>query len=225
MLRGCLPFVLVLALLLPGTRVTQAAQAEVSGAARVIDGDTLDLGGTRIRLFGIDSVERDQTCRHPTRGDWPCGHEVTREVAGWLDGKTLRCLREDTDRYGRIVATCHLGETDIGAALVSAGLAFAYKTYSERYVPQERRALTEGRGLWTSVVLRPEAFRRQKAPAPQPARAGCAIKGNISSKGEKIYHLPGQAWYDRTRISPQKGERWFCSEGEARRAGWRRAKR
>lgn len=52
----------------------------------------------------------------------------------------------------------------------------------------------------------------------------CRIKGNISSKGERIYHTPGGRWYDKTKISPLKGERWFCSEAEAQKAGWRRSK-
>ncbi|ESZ58262.1 hypothetical protein NKH34_29445 [Mesorhizobium sp. M1148] len=56
--------------------------------------------------------------------------------------------------------------------------------------------------------------------------AGCTIKGNISiNTGEHIYHVPGQQHYSETKISPQYGERWFCSEAEARAAGWRRAKR
>lgn len=52
----------------------------------------------------------------------------------------------------------------------------------------------------------------------------CDIKGNIISKGERIYHLPGQRYYDETRISGRKGERYFCSKAEARAAGWRRSK-
>jgi hypothetical protein len=58
----------------------------------------------------------------------------------------------------------------------------------------------------------------------QSGADGCVIKGNISSNG-RIYHVPGQEHYDRTRISPSKGERWFCSESDARAAGWRRARR
>ncbi len=54
--------------------------------------------------------------------------------------------------------------------------------------------------------------------------AGCNIKGNISSSGEHIYHMPSQEYYDVTRIDFSKGERWFCSEGEARGAGWRKSK-
>lgn len=56
--------------------------------------------------------------------------------------------------------------------------------------------------------------------------AGCRIKGNISiDTGERIYHVPGQEHYWETKISPEYGERWFCSEAEARAAGWRRARR
>lgn len=52
----------------------------------------------------------------------------------------------------------------------------------------------------------------------------CTIKGNINDKGEKIYHMPGQKYYDKTIITPSKGERWFCTEQEAISAGWRKAK-
>jgi hypothetical protein len=54
-------------------------------------------------------------------------------------------------------------------------------------------------------------------------RSQCDIKGNLSTTGERIYHMPGQRYYDATRISPSRGERWFCSEADARRAGWRRS--
>lgn len=55
--------------------------------------------------------------------------------------------------------------------------------------------------------------------------SGCNIKGNVSqNNGQRIYHVPGQRYYEETRISHAWGERWFCSEAEARRAGWRRSK-
>lgn len=54
----------------------------------------------------------------------------------------------------------------------------------------------------------------------------CDIKGNISiDSGERIYHVPGQEFYSDTRIRLEYGERWFCSEAEARAAGWRKAYR
>jgi len=52
----------------------------------------------------------------------------------------------------------------------------------------------------------------------------CNIKGNFNTRGERIYHMPGQKYYAETRISASHGERWFCSEAEARAAGWRRSR-
>ena len=85
-------------------------------------------------------------------------------------------------------------------------------------------------GLHAVGIDAPEAFRANArrgltAQSNNPTTAGCAIKGNISSDGKRIYHVPGQTWYDRTRIDRENGERWFCSEAEARAAGWRRARR
>lgn len=67
--------------------------------------------------------------------------------------------------------------------------------------------------------------REARAATAPTTQSGCVIKGNRSGSGNRIYHMPGQADYDRTVISESKGERWFCSETEARAAGWRRAKR
>lgn len=209
------------------TTACATAAPDITGTARVIDGDTIDVGETRIRLHGIDAPEQDQTCRHPTRGDWACGAAVTTALGDWLDGVQVRCQRTDTDRYGRIVAICWRGETDIGGALVSQGYAFAFKRYSDRYVPAERAALAAGRGLWTSAVQDPSDHRASRAaPGPSsPNPEGCVIKGNVSADGKRIYHVPGQSFYDRTRIRTETGERWFCTEAQARMAGWRKARR
>jgi hypothetical protein len=85
---------------------------------------------------------------------------------------------------------------------------------------------------WQSISRRPsvEAFRHGEAGAGCPAgcrepRPGCEIKGNVSYRtGERIYHLPGQRWYEETVINPRYGERWFCTEEEAEANGWRRAR-
>jgi hypothetical protein len=63
------------------------------------------------------------------------------------------------------------------------------------------------------------------AASMQAQEAGaCNIKGNVSTRGERIYHVPGQKYYQETRISASHGERWFCSEEEARAAGWRKSR-
>jgi hypothetical protein len=107
--------------------------------------------------------------------------------------------------------------------MVGQGAARAYTRYSARYVPQERAAKAQGIGIWAGRMVTPETY-RHTAPA-QTASGGCTIKGNISASGKRSYHMPGQRDYDATRISPQKGEAWFCTEAEARRAGFRRATR
>ena len=67
--------------------------------------------------------------------------------------------------------------------------------------------------------------KRLQATTVPDSATSCVIKGNINSKGERIYHMPGGRWYDRTKIEPARGERWFCAEAEAIAGGWRRANR
>lgn len=62
---------------------------------------------------------------------------------------------------------------------------------------------------------------RRWQTAQQAAPDGCPVKGNINHKGERIYHAPWSPWYERTRVNPKNGERWFCNEKEALDAGWR----
>ncbi|WP_394356667.1 thermonuclease family protein [Sedimentitalea todarodis] len=217
MLRICAMFVLCL--------LPQLVGADPNGRIRVIDGDTWDVGGDRVRLFGIDAPEADQTCKRPNGDAWPCGQWVSQQIAARFAGKVARCTAMDTDRYGRIVARCHVGSRDAGRMMVSEGLAFAYRKYSMDYDLDEKAAAVNGRGLHANQVQRPAQFRAAKRSVAQPSRQDCPIKGNISSKGTRIYHMPGQEHYDKTRINTAKGERWFCAEAEAKQAGWRRARR
>ena len=201
----------------------------LDGHLRVIDGDTLEVGGARVRLHGIDAPELGQRCTSPDGARWDCGTWVSDQLRARIGGRVARCAPVDTDRYGRTVATCAVAGQDVGRMLVSAGLALAYRKYSMAYDLDEKRAVIAGRGLHAHSFARPAQHRRaQRSEGAGPRAApdpGCTIKGNISRSGERIYHLPGQADYGRTRISGGTGERWFCSESEARAAGWRRAHR
>lgn len=76
----------------------------------------------------------------------------------------------------------------------------------------------------TSIVALALAVTCCASACAQEQRAGCVIKGNISSSGERIYHVPGQRYYDKTLINVLQGKRWFCMEQEAIAAGWRKAK-
>jgi len=105
-------------------------------------------------------------------------------------------------------------------------------------VPSKPRALPAPSPPAPPKVEPPPVQAPPDPPAPKPAEpvqegcpegceippSGCDIKGNISKTGERIYHVPGQRWYDETKITPGKGEFWFCTEAEARANGWRKAK-
>lgn len=188
--------------------------------ARVVDGDTIDLGDARIRLHGIDAPELGQSCA--ALGEiWRCGEAAADRLGRLIRGKRVTCETRDVDRYGREIAVCRVGGVDIGAEMVRSGLAWAFTRFSGDYVGEEDAARAAQRGIWRAPnqpawEYRAEKWRAAEAEAP----AGCPIKGNISANG-RIYHTPWSPWYARTRIDPSKGERWFCDEAEARAAGWR----
>ena len=110
---------------------------------RVIDGDTLDLGGDRIRLFAIDAPERGQSC-----GPLACGTAASEALADILSAEPVRCTRVNTDRYGRTVARCRAGPLDVNREMVRRGMAWAYRQYSEDYVPDEKAAKKARIGIW-----------------------------------------------------------------------------
>ncbi|MGR3504033.1 thermonuclease family protein [Pseudaestuariivita sp.] len=199
--------------------------AEVAGEIRVIDGDTFEVAGTRVRLHGIDAPERGQTCTTEQGVAWACGAWVTSRVHARFDGTLAECLPLDRDRYDRVVATCQVGGVDVGGWIVAEGYGFAYRRYSMSYDLVEKQAAAADRGLWAMNVTRPAWFRATRAEGRLPPDRACRIKGNVSSKGVRTYHLPGQAHYERTGIRIERGERWFCSEAEALGAGWRKARR
>lgn len=217
MLRICSALVL-LALSVP-------AVAGVDGAVRVIDGDTLDVGGIRVRLHGIDAPEIGQTCKTADGESWDCGTWVSREVRARYQGRKASCDPVDRDRYGRVVAVCHVSGVDLGQALVRDGMAVAFRKYSKAYVDDEARAKQARLGLHAGTFQRPATHRQNRAVQVGASETACRIKGNINRSGVRIFHMPGQLYYAKTRIRVQNGERWFCSESEARAAGWRKAKR
>ena len=141
--------------------------------------------------------------------------------------KIVKCEVMDTDRYGRVVGRCIAEGQDIGQALVSLGLALAYRKFSKDYIDVETSAKSSQLGMWSGQFVPPWDWRRGMRLGFASANDNevCEIKGNISRTGERIYHVPNGFHYAKTSISPEKGERYFCSEDEAKAAGWRKSKK
>ncbi len=211
-------------LVLAGFVLSGAAAAGPDGLVHVIDGDTIRVSSETVRLHGIDAPEIDQDCTRPDGEKWACGRWSAQEVHRLFEGRRATCETMETDRYGRTVARCEVNGRDMGAAIVESGLATAFRRYSDDYVEIEKAAILAGRGIFGSDLDPPAEFRAMEPVAPQQAPGRCVIKGNISSSG-RIYHVPGQEHYAKTRVNEARGERWFCTEAEARAAGWRKARR
>ena len=147
----------VLDALVDGIRPAMEQVAE--RAKRVIDGDTLVVGSKRIRLFGIDAPESKQRCRAAGRS-WPCGREATRALASRVGRYSVICDARTRDDYGRIVAVCRSGGTDLNRWMVARGWALAYRRYSRDYVAAERMARSSRRGMWRGEFVPPWEWRR-----------------------------------------------------------------
>ena len=209
----------------------------------VTDGDTIRINyngtSTPLRIIGIDTPETVDS-----RTDVECfGPEATKYLTSLLTGKSVKIeadpTQDDLDKYERLLRYVYLDNEDVGLKMIEGGYASEY-TYNlpyknqAKYKAAEASAKQNKKGQWadgicgntsatSSVVEQPKAQTQQVATT-NTTTTKCLIKGNINNKGEKIYHMPGQKYYNDTIITESKGERWFCTEQEAISAGWRKAK-
>ncbi len=211
--------------------------AEVFPVMRVIDGDTITVQTPqreeKVRIIGLDA---------PEMSPLECfGNESLAGLSALIAGKSVILNSEysdDRDSFGRLLRYVSLGEQDIGAAMIRQGYATSYRKYPhprmESYNVIEAIAQENDAGLWgackkqtaTSSKTATAASSVQIVNAATQSSVGstqCAIKGNVNSKKEKIYHLPGCGSYQKTLVRPEEGDRWFCTEEEARIAGFRKA--
>ncbi len=205
-----------------------AQAAEITGKPDIIDGDTIEIAGQRIVLHGIDAPEPKQICKADGHA-WQCGEHATFALANVIGRTWVECDIKGTDNRDRIVAVCRVGGPkgkDLSAHMVAEGMALADRKTSGEYVKQEEAAKAAGKGLWRGEFTKPWDWRRGvRLSSNMPTDMPCQIKGEINENGARIYHMPTDRTYRRTKIDRGRGERWFCSEDQAQAAGWQRSER
>lgn len=198
-----------------GSEEIPANDRQKARVVRVVDGDTVEIeGGQKIRYIGIDTPESTKTL--------DCfGREATAKNRDLVDGKIIRIEKDvsQTDKYGRLLRYVWIDQMLVNDYLVRQGYAYASSyppdiKYQDQLTEAQKEARENNRGLWAGC----------QTGSSQPQDSNCQIKGNISSSGEKIYHLPGQKYYEKTIIDESRGERWFCTQEEAIDALWRKSK-
>jgi len=216
------------------TETSEKIDGELVKVIRVVDGDTIEIeSGEKVRYIGIDTPETVD----PRKTVQCFGVEASKKNKELVEGKMVRLEKDITDRdkYNRLLRYIYIGDTFVNLELVKQGFAYSYSyppdiKYQSQFVKAQQEAREAKRGLWSacSSDTRVNPFVAPQSPNPSSATqnsasGSCTIKGNISTSGEKIYHLPGCGSYAKTQIEESRGEKWFCTEAEAQSAGWRKA--
>ena len=212
---------------------SEKTESNLVKVIRAVDGDTIEIeGGEKVRYIGIDTPETVDP-RKPVQ----CfGVEASKKNKELVEGKMVRLEKDITDRdkYNRLLRYIYVGDTFINLELVKQGFAYSYSyppdiKHQDQFVKAQQEAREANRGLWSACSADPRVNTSATPQASSPvstaqnSSSSCTIKGNISTSGEKIYHLPGCGSYAKTQIDESHGERWFCTESEAQAAGWRKA--
>ena len=221
-------------------KVKEQKQTNLYRVVSVTDGDTIEaeIDGKveTIRLIGVDSPESVD----PRTAVQCFGQEASDYAKSLLVGKSVKLETDgsqgERDEHSRLLRYATLEDgTSINKRMIADGYAYehtdnvTYK-YQSEFKAAQQDASAKGKGLWSASTCAGQRTKPQPVAAPAPApvqsqsAANCDIKGNINSKDEKIYHVPGGRDYNKTKIDTSKGERYFCSEAEAQAAGWRASK-
>lgn len=181
LLRRLLALAALAAVFLISPSLNRPSTAEIAGHASVIDGDTIEIGGRRIRFDGIDAPESQQICTDTSGKAYLCGGRAAAALDEMVRGRTVRCEEKGQDRYGRTLGRCYAGTLDLQRELVRAGWAFAFRRYSTRYIVDEDSARTAARGIWQGSVVSPWDWRH------------CRREGNTAAQCSFIAAAPGAA--------------------------------
>ena len=162
--------------------VFSAVVGTVAGTASVVDADTLDIHGQRIRLVGIDAPESGQKCRDASAKFVRCGSISANALDKWINRASVSCEIEGKDRYGRLLGECKVGGQSMQEWLVTNGYAVAYRSYSTAYVPAELRARNARAGVWAGEFVMPWDWRQGlRLEGEKPTKA--MISGKFATNG------------------------------------------
>ena len=141
--------------------VTAAASAGalIQGTASVIDGDTIEIHGERIRLDAIDAPESSQICLDAAGNRYRCGQKSAFALADMIGRSIVSCQPKGRDRYKRTIAVCFKGETNLNAWMVAQGWAVAFRKYGLDYIDEEDEARLARRGIWAGSFDMPWDWR------------------------------------------------------------------
>ncbi len=204
-----------------------ASDGRLEGHATALSGDTLRIRGRVLQLAEIEAPDRDQTCTRGSGTRWRCGEAAQRALERFTRRDSLSCEITKSRGDAPAIATCRTATgTDVGAEMVRGGHAFADTGFFASYSNQQDEARGATRGIWASATpQRPADYRSERwEAAKKSAPDGCPIKAQVSGRS-RTYFMPWSAGYDRASVRKERGGRWFCSEEEARSAGWQPAER
>ena len=140
--------------------ISASTAGEIKGFSKVIDGDTVHINVSKIRLSGIDAPEKKQTCTRSGR-KYSCGTESTNALLKIIKKRPITCnVESNKDRYGRFIGVCFVEEINLNKWMVRNGHAVAYRRYSKDYNQDEAYAKKEKKGLWSGTFLEPEKWRK-----------------------------------------------------------------
>ncbi len=195
---------------------------EISGPAAALTGDSMRVDGTLVRLAGIEAPAPTQPCYREDGRRWNCASAARSGLGKIVRAHKVTCTSSGQDDAGRTLANCLLdGSKNIAAEVVRAGYVFATdNSFFSTLSGEESAAREAKRGIWQGEVIRPQEWRDQTwETAKREAPDGCPIKGVVRDS-TKVYALPWSDVYANTRVRPERGERWFCSENDAKVAGF-----
>ena len=203
----------------------------LSGLGRTADGDTIMVGRKLVQLDGINAPELKQKCSDRQNRRYACGEKALKQMQKMVDGRQIMCNIRSENSFGRIIADCFANGQNVAEQMVKKGHAVARGLKGRDYLAFELKARKGQKGMWQGQFANSKVWRHGYTSQDGYngvvnfggtfAGAGqCVIKGNKQASGN-VYYMPWDEWYHRTQVRTNRGDRWFCSEKEAKRAGFK----